>query len=144
MNSNPKNESVLCGATTLDGKPCSSKAQEGSRFCFSHDPAKSEERRAAQSKGGKANRLKTLGPDVPDLKVQDSQDIKKLLSQTIDQVRKGQIDPRVGYAIAYLSSLMLKASEKSELEARLAELEAAVKSRKKTSSADFKLTGEGS
>ena len=136
MKSKLDSDNPRCEGFKPDGTRCSVPALPGSKFCVFHDPERAEQRRAAQSRGGKANRIKTLGPDAPDLKVQDSQDVKELLSQTIDQVRKGQIDPRVGYAIAYLSNLMLKASEKNELETRLAELEKMVKAKQEDDTSD--------
>ncbi len=44
-----------CAAATPDG-PCGAPAQEGSPYCWWHDPAKEEERREASSRGGRAPR----------------------------------------------------------------------------------------
>ena len=53
----------------------------------------------------------------------------ELLGETINQVRKGQIDPRISNAIGYLSGIMLKAMEQGDLEQRLAVMEANVGNR---------------
>lgn len=118
-----------CKAKTETGHPCQAAALPGSGFCFFHDPTKTEERRAAQSFGGSQNRMKTLAADTPDVKVADCRDVVNLISETINQVRKGQVDPRVANAVGYLANILIKAVEQGELEGRLAELEALVKAR---------------
>jgi hypothetical protein len=47
-----------------------------------------------------------------------------LLSETINQVRSGAIDPRTSNAVGYLAAVMLKALQQGEIEARLQALEA--------------------
>ncbi len=42
-----------CAGSTAEG-PCTAPAQEGSPFCYWHDPSKEEERREASSRGGRA------------------------------------------------------------------------------------------
>ena len=49
-----------------------------------------------------------------------------LLSDTISQVRRGDIDPRVANAVGYLSGIALKAREQGELNDRLSRLEKTV------------------
>jgi hypothetical protein len=53
-------------------------------------------------------------------------DVAELLGDTINQVRRGEIDLRVSNAIGYLSGILLSAIEKGTFEARLTALEAAV------------------
>ncbi len=100
----------------------------------------SAERRAAQSAGG--SRIKTLAADAPDVKVADCRDVVALISETINQVRKGQVDPRVANAVGYLANVLIKAVEQGELERRLAEVEAAVKGQRPSS--DLAMTGTDS
>jgi hypothetical protein len=45
------------------------------------------------------------------------------LGASINQLRRGQLDPRVGNAIGYLASVLLRALEQGPLEERLAHLE---------------------
>jgi len=52
-----------------------------------------------------------------------------LLSDTINQVRKGQIGPRVANAVGYLSNILIKALEQTEMEKRIEGLEALVRER---------------
>jgi hypothetical protein len=124
---------VSCKALKKDGSRCRATALPESGFCFFHDPAKAAERHAAQSFGGSQNRMKTLGADAPDLKIADCQDVVRLLSETINQVRKGQLDPRVANAVGYLANVLIKSVQQGELESRLAELESLVKGRKNVS-----------
>jgi hypothetical protein len=119
-----------CAAAKGDGTACGAAALPGSQFCFFHDPAKAAARRQAQSAGGSANKMATLPADAPDVKVEDGADVVKLLGATINQVRRGEIDPRVANAVGYLSNIVLTATGQRELESRIAELESLVKSRR--------------
>lgn len=121
-----------CAATKGDGTVCGAAALPGSRFCFFHDPDKAAARRQAQSAGGQANKMATLPADAPDVKVEHGADVVKLLCQTINQVRRGEIDPRVANAVGYLSNIVLAATGQRELENRLAELETLVKNRRQS------------
>lgn len=119
-----------CTGTKGDGAACQAAALPGSQFCFFHSPKHADARREAQSRGGLANKMATLPADAPDVKVEDGADVVKLLGQTINQVRRGEIDPRVANAVGYLSNLILAATGQREVESRLAELESLVKSRR--------------
>jgi len=119
-----------CAATKRNGEACQAAALPGSRFCFFHSPGHADARREAQSRGGLANKMATLPSDAPDVKVEDGADVVKLLSATINQVRRGEIDPRVANAVGYLSNIALAATDRRELESRIAELETLVKNRR--------------
>ena len=56
-------------------------------------------------------------------------EVAELLGETINQVRRGEIDLRVSNAIGYLAGVLLSAIEKGSLEERLATLEAVLASR---------------
>lgn len=116
-----------CTGKTSDGKRCRASAVSGSDFCFFHDPAKAAERRAAQSSGGSQNRMKTLAADTPDMKVEDCRDVVRLIGETINQVRKGELDPRVANAVGYLANVLVKAVQQGDMEERIAELESLIK-----------------
>lgn len=119
--------SKTCSAMKQDKSKCQAAAIPGSEFCFFHDPPNAEKRREAQSQGGRQNRLKTLEDSAPDVKVEDSGDAKTLLVQTINQVRKGQIDPRVANSVGFLANILIKAVERDKLETRIEQLEALLK-----------------
>jgi hypothetical protein len=119
-----------CTATKGDGTACGAAALPGRSFCFFHDPAKAAARRQAQSAGGQANKMATLPANAPEVEIYDSADVVTLLCQTINQVRRGQIDPRVGNTVGYLANIILAATGQRELETRIAELETLVKTRR--------------
>jgi hypothetical protein len=121
--------SKQCEATKQDGSRCEVIALAESAFCFFHDPSKAVERRSAQSLGGQGNRVKTLDPGVPDTKIETSGDVSTLLSETINQVRKGVIDPRIANAVGYLANLKMRVIEQSELERRIVRLETQLENR---------------
>jgi hypothetical protein len=46
------------------------------------------------------------------------------LGDSINRLRRGELDPRVANAIGYLASVLLRAQEQGPLEERMAKLEA--------------------
>jgi hypothetical protein len=74
-----------------------------------------------------------LPSTTPDAPLRTSQDCVRLLAETISQVRRGEIDPKIANTIGYLGSLFVKALHETEIEKRLAALETAVKSQPVTS-----------
>ena len=77
---------------------------EDSGYCYFHNPAMEKQRKAAQQRGGRANRAPVLSADAADVQLESSKDIAILLAQTINQARKGQIGPKVAGTIGYLAS----------------------------------------
>jgi len=130
-----------CQALKPDGSHCQAAALPGTDFCFFHDPTRAEDRREAQSLGGRQNKMKTLDPAAPDVTIEDCQDVVLLISETINQVRKGQIDPRVANAVGYLANVLIRALEQGEMEKRLNELEAIVKTSRAYSESYLDMTG---
>jgi hypothetical protein len=131
--------SKTCSATKPDQSNCQAVALSGSKFCFFHDPSKGEERREAQAQGGRQNRIKTLEATSPDVKVEDCGDAIALLVQTINQVLKGEIDPRVANSVGFLANILIKAMEQDKTKTRIEQLEELLKVQ--TSTFDLTLTG---
>jgi hypothetical protein len=119
-----------CKGKKRGGVACQVAALPGSEFCFFHDPARAAERWAAQAQGGRQNRAKTLDASTPDLKITDARGVVRLVSETINQVRKGAIDTRVGTTVGYLAGVLVKALEQADLEQRIESLEALIKARR--------------
>ena len=116
-----------CSHQPDNGTRCKANAQTGSEFCFFHDPALAEKRAAARKAGGIArSRRVTLDADFPVKPLRTVAEVIELLGETINQVRRGEIDSRVSNAIGYLSGILLGAIEKGSFEGRLAALEAAL------------------
>jgi len=128
-----------CSGTKPDQSNCHAPALPGSEFCFFHDPTKAGERREAQAQGGRQNRMKTLEATAPDVKVEDCGDAIALLVQTINQVRRGEIDPRVANSVGFLANILIRATEQDKLETRIEQLEALLKLR--TSTLELTLSG---
>lgn len=118
-----------CPGEKKDGTNCQAALMAGSRSCYYHDPSKADERRKAQSKGGCANRMKTLPAGTSDVRMESGSDVVRLLSETINQVRRGEIEPRVANAVGYLANILRGAISQQDLEKRISGLESLVKNR---------------
>jgi hypothetical protein len=129
-----------CHVLTRDGTRCQAAALPDSRFCFFHDPSKKVERREAQAEGGRQNRMKTLDAGAPDISIRDCKDVMALLSETINQVRKGLIDPRIANSVGYLANQLVRVFEQKDLEDRIEKLEQSIQHRSKTP--EFLMTGK--
>jgi hypothetical protein len=129
-----------CKAMKPDGSRCRAAALPDSDFCFFHDPSKAAERREAHAAGGRQNRMKTLDTDVPDVEIKDCKDVVALLSETINQVRKGLIDPRVANSVGYLANQVVRVLAQDELADRIERLEQLVTRR--SNIPDLLITGK--
>ncbi len=119
----------ICSASKTDGSKCTVVALPDSDCCVFHDPSRADQRREAQSLGGRGNRMRILAEDTPDIKIECSADITGLLCQTINQVRKGEVDPKIANSVGYLASIAMAAVERNELEKRIKKLEAVYEGR---------------
>jgi len=96
------------------GDKCRSRKIAGSGFCFFHDPEEGPERKAAQRAGGLRSKLAVLPSTTPDTRLLDAHDVVKLIGETISQVRRGEVDPKVANAGGYLGGLLMKALHESK------------------------------
>jgi hypothetical protein len=117
-----------CRFRKKDGTRCGANAQPAVGFCVFHDPARIEDGRRARRAGGiSRSRVATvLPPDTPDLTLCNTQDVSNLLAQSINQLRRGQLDPKVANAVGYLASVLLRSLEQGRIEERVAHLESVV------------------
>ena len=122
-----RRESRQCNEVKSDGSRCGAYPISGSDYCFAHDPARAAERQAARQSGGRVGKTKVLSPETPDAPLLSMADVVALLGLTINQVRRGELDPRVANAVGYLAATLLRALEQGDIEKRLAELEAIIK-----------------
>ena len=123
-----RRQTSQCKHVRADGTRCRANTIAGSEFCFFHDPAKAAAREAARRAGRSVGKTAVLPPDTPDAPLGSVADVVALLGQTINQVRRGEIDPRVANTIGYLSATLLRALEQGDIERRLAELETIIQS----------------
>jgi hypothetical protein len=65
-----------------------------------------------------------LPAGTPDHPLGNTTDVSQLLADSINQLRRGQLDPRVANAMGYLTSVLLRSLEQGPVEERLAKIEA--------------------
>lgn len=114
-----------CQFCKKNGVRCDADAQTGKDLCVFHDPAKTEDGQRARRAGGitRSRRAAVLPSDTPDRPLAKSADVSLLLAESINQLRRGQLDPRVANAIGYLASVQLRSFEQGMLEERMAKVE---------------------
>jgi hypothetical protein len=119
-----------CSHVKSDGSYCRANARRASAYCFVHDPDSAEEVEAARIRGGKERSRKAavLPADTANMPLTSAADVTALLAETINQVRRGELDPHVSNAVGYLANMLLKAQEQHEFERRMMRVESIVKS----------------
>ena len=135
-----------CNSRKSDGTPCQAPAVAGCDRCFFHDPGLSAARAEASKAGGKTRAKAlavieqvSLAVNTPDTELRSAKDVTSLLSATIDQVRRGQVAPKVGSTVGYLASILLKALEQRLLEEQVNILEQVVQGQSHRRSTAFDL-----
>ena len=117
---------MKCKFIKDDETLCNANAMSDSSYCFLHNPDISEEEKQnAQAKGGKGNKIKIMEP-LEQVAIEKVEDVVKLLADTINRVRSGELDIKIANCIGYLSGHLTKAMEISELEQRIQTIERAV------------------
>ena len=111
---------MKCGAKNKAGKPCGACAVEGTDRCAMHSGRAAELGR----KGGR--RRSVYSPDGLEefARPKTAAELRDLLAQSIVEIRSGKLDPKLANSISYLGTGFLRALELSDLETRLATLEA--------------------
>ena len=114
-----------CTARKKDGSRCTADPQAGREVCVFHDPEKIEDGHRARQKGGiRRNQSASVLPlGTRDHPLEKSSDTALLLADSINQLRRGELDPRVANAIGYLASIQLRAFEQSTMEKRITTVE---------------------
>jgi hypothetical protein len=114
-----------CTQIKPDGERCQALAMAGKELCVFHDPAMAEKQAAGRKQGGKSRMRPSavLPPTTADVQAKTSADVAKLLAETISQVRRGELDPRIGNAVGFLAATLLRAIEAAEVEDLAAEVE---------------------
>lgn len=86
-----------------DETQCQGFAMNGTNYCFTHNPACSEAKREAVIKGGNSRRQK-LEP----VQISSVHDLPKLIANTINDVRVGDLSSKDGNTIAKLAFAYLQ------------------------------------
>ena len=115
-----------CEATKANGEPCGAFAVRGSRFCFAHCPERAQERRAAQSRGGRARHRRVLqdGDQADPVHLETVADVVAVLESALGELVSLEPSVAKARAVGYLCGQALAAFQVGEIENRLAELEA--------------------
>lgn len=109
----------ICRATRADGSPCRGRAGP-SGLCFAHDDALRDQRRVGNAQGGYNRRNEAramkMAPEV-------MRPVMTRLLRAMQQVGEGQMEPRVGTALAALAGAIVRTYEVGMLEERVTALE---------------------
>jgi hypothetical protein len=125
-----KGEMNQCTAAKPGGERCEAVCRAGTEFCSFHDPDLAEVMRDSRAAGGRARNKPAAVVDgqCPDMPVGSAADIVALLADTINRVRRGTLDPKIGNVVGYLTSVAIRCLEVGQLEDRLAHLEGVISS----------------
>jgi hypothetical protein len=116
-------KAARCAAITRGGSRCASAVLAGSTYCWVHDPAAADRRVEASKKGGKARSNKArAAKQIPP--AMSAEDLAGWLSLLFTNVMTGRIEPKIGTAAASIARVLHEVRHTTELEERLAELEA--------------------
>lgn len=124
-----------CKGKRKDGKPCQATAQTDNGFCIHHDPDLADKRQEWRREGGKVGTLATLRTpkpwrrldnDVAVMSTTGPAELIDLLADTIDEVKTGEIDPKIANSVGYLAGVMMKIIQHQAFEERLAAIEEAL------------------
>lgn len=122
---------MRCSFKKDNGELCNANAMSGGEFCYFHNPAISdEEKREAQSNGGKTKAL-TLKEPLPELALAKPDDAIMLIADTISRVRAGTLDIRTANCLGFLSDKLLKAFEICRLNDRVEIIEQVIRRKTK-------------
>jgi|GEM_PF-1042721 len=113
-----------CIALTRGGQPCSAGPVRPSGYCYWHDPALLEQRLTDRQRGGAArSNVARARKQIADA-VLTPGDIQGLLGATLRGVIAGRTEPGIGNAAANLARALVAVREATDVETRLAALEA--------------------
>lgn len=128
MSKTPTISPPRCAASCSGGGRCRGAPVAGSQYCSFHDPGRAGAVAAGRSAGGerRSRPRAVVSASEADVEVRDAKGVCRLLSITINDVRKGRLDPKIANTVGYLAGVLVRAIEVGDLEERLAALEGAV------------------
>ena len=115
-----------CKAMCKSGAACRMPCVSGSEYCFTHDPALAARRKEACSRGGRARHGRKLGPlaEGEYVTINDLGDVVRIVERELNEVLHLDRSISRARAVGYLCGIVSGIYKDSELEARLAALEA--------------------
>ena len=121
---------MQCKAMTQTNKRCQAKAIKNSDYCFIHDPASGAERAKARKKGGERNRTPHAGDaSIVKGKPRSIDEAMTILDYTLAEIVPLENSIARGRLLIALCAGFVDALKVGEIEARLAAIESALKSR---------------
>jgi hypothetical protein len=111
-----------CSRLRRDGKPCRAKALPGRDVCAFHAEDLAAKRKAGREEGGRRSKRPAVLSSAGDVTFGTVADVTALLASTASQVRRGEVDCRVGNCLAYIAATALRALLPDETARELAEL----------------------
>jgi hypothetical protein len=115
-----------CAASKPDGSPCERIVGASQRYCYAHDPARSEERKRNASRGG---RSKGGGSEIADLKTQLRKLAADVLSGEVGRSEAAVVNQILNTRARFIE-LERRIKEQEELEARMEALEEVLSTRR--------------
>jgi hypothetical protein len=116
-----------CKFKKENGKNCKRNAMKNG-YCYFHNPDISEtEKQDAVRRGGKANKLIRVNSRFPVFRCRNAKDVTKLLTTLINEVLNNDLDLRIATGITYITNVLLKAYEQTELTEKLENIETLIK-----------------
>ncbi len=117
-----------CQFSKRNGKRCNANAQAAIGLCVFHDPDRAIAGQEARRAGGltRTRRDAVLPSETPDHELGNPRDVARLLAQSINHLRRGQLEPRIANAVGYLAGIMLRALEQGSFEERITNIEEAL------------------
>lgn len=112
---------MKCVFIKSDNKKCNANSIKSRKFCFRHDPALSEERLLASTKGGNNRALQGLYGD--EINLNSPQDIKNFIGIVINGVWTGKVPVPVGTSMGFLAKCWLEAHNSTEIQIRIEVIE---------------------
>ena len=124
---------MKCQFKNENGKPCNAYAMEGAQQCFFHHSGSKikDKRQEARSRGGQANSI-VVKESLPPMELKGANDVVLLLEDTINRIRSGELDVKIGNCIGVLSGQFIKAIEVAKLVNRVEIIERAILERRTT------------
>src|ERR1019366_1145961 len=115
-----------CRFRKKNGCRCGANAQPANGLCVFHDPSRAADGRRARKAGGirRSRAAAVLSSDTPDRALGNTQEVSAFLADSINQLRRGQLDARIANGVGYLTSVLLRSLEQGPVEERLAKIEA--------------------
>lgn len=112
---------AYCIAKTKAGKACTAQAMQGAEYCYRHNPEIPEaDKREASIAGGKARQVLTNADPVS---LRSVESIVSLIESNVNEVRTGNLDPKVSNAVVQNINALVKVYELAVADTRIRRLE---------------------